>query len=78
MNMNSLVYHKLNDLFYNWMSINDLDEFALMDPVRSAHFAAYAMDNARNLVDCWDIRNFVEMINNDVRGAEKQTNKQYD
>lgn len=67
MNINGLEYIKLNNLFYKWISDNDLDKYALLDPMRAAAFGFYAARYLGNLVDEWDVRLFVELVNKDTR-----------
>lgn len=61
MNVNSLEFVKINELFWLWLSINDLGQDAIKDPVRAAAFGFYVAKNAANIVDQWDVREFIEL-----------------
>lgn len=62
MNVNDKNYDELNKLFWTWLSINDLDENAIKDPVRAAAFGFYVAKNSDiQDIDQWDVRGFIEL-----------------
>lgn len=75
MNVNSVEFNKLNDLFWLWLSINDLDQGAIKNPVKAAAFGFYVAKNAANLIDQWDVKEFIELqLDSDSMFGEMQRN----
>ena len=77
MKVDSIEFEKLNDLFWRWLSINDLDQNVISDPERMAAFGFYVAQNEKaGLIDEWDVREFVrlQIDSNDMFG-EMQRNK---
>lgn len=76
MDVNSVEFNKLNDLFWLWLAMNDLDQDAIKDPVRAAVFGFYAAKNAVGyLIDQWDIRDFIQLqLDSDSMFGEMQRN----
>ena len=73
MNVNSLEFVKINDLFWLWLSINDLDQDAIKSPERAAAFGFYVAKNAANLVDQYDVREFIQLqLDSDSMFGEMQ------
>ena len=74
MDVNSVEFNKLNDLFWMWLSMNDLDQNAIKDPVRAAAFGFYAAKNVVGyLIDQWDIRDFIQLqLDSDSMFGEMQ------
>jgi hypothetical protein len=74
MNVNNKNYDELTDLFYTWLSINDLDEYAIVDPERAAAFGFYVAKNSDiRDIDQWDIRGYIQLqLNtNELFGTRK-------
>lgn len=72
MNVNDKTYETLTDLFYIWLSINDLDENAIKDPVRAAAFGFYVARNTDpEEIDQWDVREFIglQLDTNELFGS---------
>ena len=47
MKVDSIEFEKLNDLFWKWLCINDLDQNVISDPERMAAFGFYVAQNER-------------------------------
>jgi len=76
MNVDSIEFEKIDDFYWQWILDNDLDRFALSDPVRAAYFGACAMGQLRNIVDPMDIREYVELQLDSLKlFSEMQRNK---
>lgn len=74
MNVNDKNYDELTRLFYTWLSINDLDEYAIADPVRAAAFGWYVAKNSDSQdIDSWDVRSYIELQldTNELFGTRK-------
>ncbi len=74
MNVNDKNYDELTRLFYDWLSINDLDENSIKDPVRAAAFGWYVAKNSDiQDIDQWDVRGFIELQldTNELFGTRK-------
>ena len=77
MKVDSIEFEKLNDLFWRWLCINDLDQNVISDPERMAAFGFFVAQNEKSgLIDGWDVREFVrlQIDSNDMFG-EMQRNK---
>ena len=77
MKVDSIEFEKLNDLFWKWLCINDLDQNVITDPERMAAFGFYVAQNEKSgLIDEWDVREFIrlQIDSNDMFG-EMQRNK---
>ncbi len=62
MNVSDKTFDQLNRLFWDWLSINDLDEKSIIDPVRAAAFGFYVAHNSNpEEIDQWDVREFIQI-----------------
>lgn len=76
MNVNSIEFKKIDDFYWQWVLENDLDNHAILDPIRAAYFGACAGQQLRNIVDPWSIREYVELqLDSLAMFSEMQRNK---
>ena len=76
MKVDSIEFEKIDEFYWQWILENDLDQFAIQDPVRAAYFGACAGQQLRNIVDPWDVREYVELqLDSLAMFSEMQRNK---